>query len=246
MHRSAWVVLVVICMQRQVALGAPIDIAIIYNDDEVDALVSGLQQYNDFGNIDLISWSVTPNPALLTPYDAVVVTDRYKPVANSAGWGNVVADYAESGGGVVLGFAFFSTGGPAVDFGRLEDADHSPFRRGGIVPGDTSLGEILIPSHPLMTDINELETHYRYDVVDHPGATVVANFHDGYPVAGYMDVGSGRVVGIQMAYKEDPYFTNRGDFMQLYRNAVVYSVPEPATLSLLTLGGWLITRRKRR
>jgi hypothetical protein len=57
-------------------------------------------------------------------------------------------------------------------------------------------------------------------------------------------VGSGRVVGIQAHFKLNPFFLNSGDYMQLYRNAVLTSVPEPATLSLLALGGLLLARRR--
>lgn len=224
-------------------------VGIIYNDDydNINILRNGLLQYNDFEQIDLINWSSTPDPVKISQYDSVIVTESHKPVSNSKQWGDIIADYAEAGGGAVLGFAFYNAEGPIVDYGKLEDPLHSPFTVTGelsIAPWDDSLGDILIPSNPIMNGVTELTTHYRYDVVVNEGATLVATFSSGVPLAGFMDVGKGRVVGIQGAYLLNPYYTNEGDYMQLYRNATLYSVPEPATLLLLAAGG-MILRRKR-
>jgi hypothetical protein len=224
---------------------AKIRVGIIYNDEQISVLKNGLLQYNDFEQIDLISWNSTPNPVTIANYDSVIVTARYAPVTNSKQWGDIIADYAQAGGGVVLGFAFYSTGGPVVDYGKLADPLHTPFTRGPIIAGDDdSLGNILLPSNPIMDGVTELTTAYRYGVTVNTGATVAASFISGIPLAGFMDVGDGRVVGIQAAYKLNPYFTNEGDFMQLYRNAAVYSVPEPCTLLLLGLGAAIVTRKR--
>jgi hypothetical protein len=226
---------------------AAMKVAIMYDDADVNYLRNGVLQYKrDCGQIDLIPLNFSPSPALIAHYDAVIVTSPHTPIYYFKSWGNVIADYAKAGGGVVLGFASLSTAGPHLDYGRLEDPLYAPFARGPIVAGDDTLGNILLPSNPIMDGVDELTTHYRYGVTVNAGATLVASFSSGIPLAGFKDVGSGRVVGIQADYQLNPYFTNEGDYMQLYRNAVVYSAtPEPATLLMLGLGGLLLRRRIR-
>ena len=223
---------------------ATLKVGIIHNDGEINVFRNSLLQYNDFEQIDLINWNSTPDPVEIAKYDSVIVTTAYKPVANSKQWGDIIADYAEAGGGVVLGFAFFSTNGPVVDYGKLENPLHSPFSRGPLMDGYGSLGNILLPSNPIMSGVTELTTRYRYDVTVNTGASVVASFYGGIPLAGFMDVGSGRVVGIQACYVLNPYFTNEGDYMQLYRNAAVYSVPEPCSVLLFGLGCLVLRKRR--
>jgi hypothetical protein len=147
-----------------------------------------------------------------------------------------------SGGGVVCGCAFFFVSEP--EFGKLSSSQYAPFTKGSTDWKPDTLGSILLPSNPIMDGVNELTTVYRYDGAVNPGTTVVARFKSGIPLAGYKDVGEGRIIGIQADYKLNPYFTNEGDFMQLYRNATLFSVPEPATILILGLGAAILRRRK--
>ena len=226
------------------AYGSSIDVLIIGNDEELNVLSTGLSAFDDFRSIDIIDWSTQPDPTVLSGYDAVIITERYKPVVNSSAWGNIIADYAFNGGGVTLGFAFYESDGPIVDYGRLELASYNPFTRGPRVSEGDSIGNLLIPEHPLLENIEELTTEYRYDISANPGSVVVALFNDGVPLAGYLDVGTGRVVGIQAHYNLNPYFYNSGDYMQLYRNAVVTSVvPEPSVLTMLAISFFMVISR---
>jgi hypothetical protein len=242
--KNGFLLLVIIAFSNAISL-ATIDLAIISNG-EGDILRNGLLQYNDFGKIDVIDWSETPDSGRLSDYDSVIVTVTNLPLENSEAWGNIIADYAENGKGVVLGFAFFSNAG-TVYYGQLEDFMHTPFTRGGsrFSTIDT-IGTVLIPNHPLMDGVNQFNTSYAKNVTLNEGATLVATFQSGVPLAGYMDVGNGRIVGIQVCYLLNPRFTNNGDYMQLYRNATVYSIiPEPATILLLTLGGLALRKHRR-
>ena len=93
--------------------------------------------------------SMTPSLAQLSAYDAVFVFSD-APFFSRAGLGDVLADYVDTGRGVVLATFSFST-----DYGSLQGR----FATGGYyavtpVVGQTSgpatLGSVLVPSHPVM------------------------------------------------------------------------------------------------
>jgi hypothetical protein len=225
-------VVISILLRSHTALCAPINVLIIANDEEIGVLSDGLAQYPDFGAITVIHWSDPPDASILSSYDAFVITERYRPLTNSIAWGDVAAEFARTGGGVTCGFAYYITDGATTDYGRLQLPENNPFTRGPWLRTNETLGEILIPGHPLMEGVNQLLTYYRYDIKPNTNAVVVANFQGGLPLAGYLEVGAGRVVGIQMHYKLDPLFSNSGDYMQLYRNAIVFSVARPRILNV--------------
>jgi hypothetical protein len=179
-----------------------INVLIIGNaePDNIAELTNGLRQFPDFGNIKAIEWYDPPTNSVLVSYDAVLVTVKYSPVANSLAWSDIIADFAINGGGVVCGFAYYDTGGPVVDHGKLALPENNPFPRGPrLTVGE--LGDTLIPGHPLMEDVNQRTTNYRYDIAPNSNAVVVATFTDGLPFAGYLEVGHGRVVGIQAHFR---------------------------------------------
>jgi len=226
----------------QIKAQGSLRVLIISNDDHNGfSLQVVLWSFPDFSTVNAIHWSNTPSASALSGYDAVVATPHFNPLPNSTAWGDLIADFARDGGGVTCGFAYYSTGGWPTDFGRLALPENNPFTRGSNAVRTSSLGTNLIPGHPLMTNVNTLTTYYACHIQPNSNAVMVAVFDDGLPVAGYKDVGAGRVVGLQMHYERNPYFVNEGDFMQLYRNAVVYSVaapaPPPQILSVVPEGG---------
>ena len=211
---------------------------IIANDDQINVLSNGLAQYSDFGQIKVIHWSDSPVSSAVTGYDAVVVTSRYRPLPNSSSWGNIIADFARNGGGVTCGFAFYDTDPWRADYGELELPQNNPFGRGLRVDNTGTVGSVLIPGHPLVEGVNELTTDYRYDISPNSNAVLVASFTDEVPLAGYSDVGAGRIVGIQAWYLLNPILLNSGDYMRLYRNAVVTSAARAAPIiASVTLKG---------
>jgi hypothetical protein len=219
------------------ARGEPIKVLIIGNAEaeQIGVLSNGLAHYLDFETINMVEWSDAQSISAVPSYDALIATVKYIPVANSESWGDAIANFARSGGGVTCGHGYYDSGGPPEDYGQLSLAENNPFPRGPrLTVGE--LGDTLIPGHPLMDGVNALTTNYRYDIAPNSNAVVVATFTDGLPLAGYLDVGDGRVVGIQAHFRLDPVLQNNGDFMQLYRNAVVFSVARPKMLSVSVEG----------
>jgi len=229
MKRLHAILMCIITVELQLLAQGSLRVLIISNDDDNGfSLQVVLWSFPDFSTVNAIHWSNTPSASALSGYDAVVAAPHFNPLPNSSAWGDLVADFARDGGGVTCGFAYYSTGGWPTDYGRLALPENNPFTRGSNAVRISSLGTNLIPGHPLMTNVNTLTTYYACHIQPNSNAVLVAVFDDGLPVTGYKDVGAGRVVGIQVPYERNPYFVNEGDFMQLYRNAVVYSVAAPA------------------
>lgn len=230
-----WVAAPFLCVFSIPALSAPINVLIIGNDPDMAELTNGLSAYPDFGTITAIPWSAPPTNAAFVGYDAILVTERFDAGVYSNAWGDLIADFARVGGGVTCGFAFYSTLLTQA-YGKLQHSTNNPFTRGPRLD-EGSLGQVLIPGHPMMEGVTNLTTSYRYDVATNTNTVVVAVFEDGLPLAGYLDVGDGRVTGIQASYRLDPFFSNSGGYMQLYRNAIVCSVARPRMLAVVTEGG---------
>jgi hypothetical protein len=184
----------------------------------------------------------TPTLAELSSFDSVLVwnNDYYK---NPTELGNVLADYVDAGGGVVLAtFSFYPVWVFPIAGRLMTDTTYSPYSVSSSDWSTASLGTYN-SSHPLMSGISSI-TGYSRDVVDvNPGAEVVARWTDGTPFVATNH--GGKVVGITV-WPGDKTMT--GDYPRLFANALQYSanpqssvVPEPSSfiglgLPLLMLG----------
>ena len=85
----------------------PKNILIVYSDDGTpDQLVSDLQAQPEVAGVDLFDAHVaTPTLQQLSPYNIVLTWTNY-PYADSNAMGNVLADYQDSGAGIVIPFVF--------------------------------------------------------------------------------------------------------------------------------------------
>jgi len=113
---------------RSRALAGPLRILLLKtggNPSEIQSLLAG---FPDVSAVDVFDGSAsTPTLDRLMAYHAaIVMADRA--FGNSAGVGNVLADYADAGGGVVLTLASFIHGRELE--GRFESGGYHPFNPG--------------------------------------------------------------------------------------------------------------------
>jgi len=91
--------------------------------------------------------------------------------------GDLLADYVDHGGGLVMDVAAFS---PADDFeirGRLKTDGYVPMEAGFPPIGPATLGD-FIQGHPIMADVTSAETNGHSDVTLHEGAQTIASWTD--------------------------------------------------------------------
>ncbi|HKQ62614.1 MAG TPA: choice-of-anchor D domain-containing protein [Candidatus Polarisedimenticolaceae bacterium] len=151
-------------------------------------------------------------PALdeLLRHDAVIVVVN-SPMADRAGMGDLLADYVDAGGGVVLTLASFISGWELG--GRFRAGPYSPFQLGTGPIGSSRLGS-FDAAHPIMSGVGDVGGELLGAVTLEPDARLVASWLNGQPcVATRGD----RVAAINLFVGETGLWS--GDAPRLLRNA---------------------------
>ena len=198
--------------------------------------------------ISLYGHSVTDihNPIGLTlsslsGYDVVVAASN-SVFSEPGNIGNVLADFADAGGGVVLTEFVFQ--GQWALGGRIMTTGYSPFTIDPSSSGygiSSNLGTIYDPSSPLFNGLvtSNISTDYQALVGMDPGAFLVADWTSGRYAIAYNSLTDSSIVALNLF--PDGYHITDVDTRHLVANAINFSlgattVPEPATLLLLGSG----------
>ena len=147
----------------RLSLNSVLIVAADYSPPQTQLMSSGRFTKVDFFN----ATGATPTLQSLTAYDAVIVYTNYPP-ANPTALGNVLADYVDGGGRVVL--ATYALSSPWNVAGRITTPGYSPLVNRGV---NGSVSGSLIPAVPadnLFTDINlGVLTYFSNSNFSHPG-----------------------------------------------------------------------------
>jgi hypothetical protein len=176
-----------------VALGAA-DQPIFYNDVQAKPVGTGL-----FSQVDiiLVRFHLDPVPSLsqLMQYRALLVYDGFYQFSDNVGLGNVLADYMDVGGGVVLGVFAFQNLGDGI-LGRIASAGYLPFTFAFQGEGLPFSMIADIPSHPILKGVRTFRggsSSFFHGLTLAPGATQVAEWGPS-PLIGTKQPTVGRVV----------------------------------------------------
>jgi hypothetical protein len=196
------------------------------NCDPPTKFQAQLQAFPDVAAVDTFDACVaTPALDQLTPYDMVVSMDNSgydDPVA----YGNVLADYVDSGG-FVFQYAYDNDNDLMVK-GRFDSGGYAPFIPGNNDNDDATLGEFDAAS-PLMQGVTTLTSNSNTTPTLAPGATLVAKWSDGRNLLAY----KGRVVSAS-AFVGEEGVEWTGDYGRLTINGLrwlgkhVLSVANPS------------------
>ena len=151
------------------------------------------------GKIDTFDTAFgTPTAAQLAQYDAVLtLTDRA--AQNPSLLGDRLANYVDSGGGVVQ--ATFSWHNSIPLSGRWRSGGYSPLTYINDQSRGTEMfiGARYIPGHPILTDVNSFSggaESFRIPVVVAAGATAIADWTDDAPLVAEMGGFAGRIIAL--------------------------------------------------
>ena len=177
-----------------------------------------------------------PSPAQLRSYQSVLVYSDQS-FNDNVGLGNELADYVDQGGGVVLNtFVFWNSGGLSIQ-GRLTNG-YLPFTTSGQTEGtDQTLVPYLTQS-PLLAGVSSFdggsESYMNSPITIAPGATLVANWNDGQPLAGVLNHVPGWIVGLNFFPPSSDagggFWVSTTDGAQLMVNALLWSGRIPPTI----------------
>jgi hypothetical protein len=160
-----------------------------------------MKQYGRFNNVDVLDVTEGPVPSLKTlqEYDAILVYSDSE-FYDSEGLGDVLADYVDKGGGVVLATCDFNIPSATGSMqGRLYNDGYMPFTLGQITHGDLLTMVVDDPEHPIMMDVSSFNggsSSYHEEIDLANGAIQLAHWSNGMPLIAYTEPGNGRVVGL--------------------------------------------------
>jgi hypothetical protein len=136
----------------------------------------------------------TPTLAQLQQYNAVLVYSD-SAFSDPTGFGNVLADFADAGGGVVLATFDFDT--PLA--GRFATDGYYPLTIGGSTHGTLQSLVKDLPAHPILNGVNSFNggsESWRDMVTPSTGSTLVAHWTDGLPLVVTKQPTIGRIVAL--------------------------------------------------
>jgi hypothetical protein len=165
----------------------------IYRDDVVNKLLAtGM-----FDTVDAYdAGTVTPTLTELSAYDAVLVYSNLDFADNQA-LGDVLADYVDAGGGLVLAvFAFWNETEGLGMSGRLSNEGYLPFTQDEqAAPGGLTM-VVLDTGHPILTAVNSFEggtsSYHNSNIAFAATAGQIAEWSNGQPLIGVL----GSVAGL--------------------------------------------------
>ncbi|GEO03768.1 hypothetical protein AAE02nite_14320 [Adhaeribacter aerolatus] len=149
------------------------------NDVKTKIAATGL--FDQVDNFDIRQG--TPTLSFLNNYSAAIFWTDATPSDPNA-LGNVIADFSDAGGGVVM--STFATGGHGLE-GRFNTAPYWVIQPTSFTSSPTlQLGTIPVPNHPVMQGVNTFKggsSSYRgTSTTFTTGSLVVANWSNGSPL----------------------------------------------------------------
>ncbi|MGD9616625.1 MAG: PEP-CTERM sorting domain-containing protein [Alphaproteobacteria bacterium] len=234
------------------AAAAPISVLIVQADGSpptAELLATG-----DFSSVDVFdAESGTPTLAQLQGYDAVLAYTNSEP-ADPAGLGDVLKDYVDGGGGLVMKTYAFSN--PWAIGGGITGTGYAPLVNVG-VNGDVSGNIVQTAASPIFDGVNLAAlTYYHNSNSAHPAldATATLLADDGGAGIPLIAINAaGNIIGNNM-FPGNCCGGNNDEFYRLLANELlvvagesITPVPEPGSLALLgaSFVGWTILRRRR-
>ena len=191
--------------------GGDLNVLVIAADD-ANTFMGEIQAFEDVTVADFFDGrNGTPTLADLSAYNVVVCWSNFV-FQDANGMGNVLADYLESGGGVVLGQFCFGTGWGLE--GRIM-TEYAPFSQGPTQYMNKNLGE-FDPTHAIMEGITSLTEFYQASVSVINEGVLVASFDDGTPFVATHPTSP--LVCVNGFLGDDRQFT--GDMVAVFHNAL--------------------------
>ena len=159
----------------------------------------------------------TPTLEDLERFDVLLIWPNFT-FQDPTALGDVIADYIDSGRGViVLGFAFYDYNQIA---GRFQN-EYCPLESGTIGFREVYLGE-HIADHPLMMGVDDIATFFAINATSRDNANTIAYWNNGWPaVATNRDLHNLVCINAYCGYYNNGHYEDNG-MMKLIVNAVKY------------------------
>lgn len=144
--------------------------------------------------------------------------------------GDLLADYVDEGGGVVLNtFAFNPADELGID-GRIVTDGYLPFTQADQTDEYSLYMDMDLPSHPILNGVSYFyggsSSYHEFVELDND-ATLVASWDDGTPLIAVKELDYGRVVGLNFfpvsSYERDDFYDEYSDGPIILGNAMAWA-----------------------
>jgi len=176
------------------------DVLLVHATSYITDVQNKLDATGRYSSVDVHdAGAASPTLLTLLAYDAALVVSDGG-FADAAGLGNLIADYADAGGGVVVcTFSYHSPGGALTLAGRMSTDNYLPFT--GTGQSSNTGGYLAVqPAHPILAGVNSFSngtSGYMNTVTLAPNADRVAYFSDGVTeLIATMETNGTRVAGL--------------------------------------------------
>jgi N-acetylneuraminic acid mutarotase len=169
-------------LTNQAAAGSPFNIQAIQQldvlvvepqsfDNGVWALLAGHPSIRTLDRWDpYVLAQGVPSLEVLRPYDVVVAIGNN--LVDGEAMGNVLADYVDAGGSVII----TSFNEPYGTGGRLFSGGYSPLNGAGSLQNGAVTMGTYTAAHPIMRNVSSMSSYYRYVVTPAADAQVIARW----------------------------------------------------------------------
>ncbi|MHB1483430.1 MAG: InlB B-repeat-containing protein [Saccharofermentanales bacterium] len=215
-------------------------IALLYGDSYYYDIRNKLISTGFFSQVDAISLSsATPTLGMLKQYNAVFLYTNGSTFSDSTPWGDVLADYADYGGGIVMAtFAYMTPGGSMGVGGRISTDGYLPFTQtsSGSEYYQTLVADVA--SDPILNGVNSFnggESSYHCTISLASGATLIAHWSNDYPLVATKQLTNGRFVGLNFfpisSDVRSDFWDASTDGTLLMANSLVWAASTSGTIS---------------
>jgi len=164
----------------------------------------------------------------MSNYDVLIVTNntRWDDYTSAAHVGDVLADFVDAGGKVIIGNFAYSNDASYDLEGRFIDANYGPLQKAvNATYRSATLGDKLQPAHPLLEGVNELSYDGDiYDVGLTDGSTALVRWSSGE----LLMAANNNVVAFNILASADWGFNWQGDLATMYHNAIHWLAGTPS------------------
>jgi PKD repeat protein len=215
---------------------------------DVQAKLTSTGLFSQVDAFTVVSGDPTPTLAELQEYDAVLVYSDWE-FGNSTAIGDVLADYVDAGGGVVLAtFAFWDPAGYGGGVGgRISTEGYLPFSQNAQDDGTNLTLVADQPSHPILSGVTSFNgglSSYFNTVNLTENAYLVAHWSNDVPLIAVkepMTEGAGCVVGLNFVPVSSDmmseYWDSSTDGDLLMANSLLFAAAgETAEIEIDALG----------
>jgi hypothetical protein len=198
---------------------------------------------SDFSQVDRYdAYANTPTWDDIKGYSAILTYSDWNygyGYRDATALGNLLADYVDAGGSLVCAFSEFYNGYGSFDLeGRFASDKYYVIQPSGSIAYATSgVGEIVVPGHPIMSNVSSISFNYygytyrTWNPTVDADATIVSKWGDGYIMAATKNVGGVERVDINMwpvsQYVGYAYMAYYGDGDDLIKNALLFGGRKP-------------------